>query len=179
MFVSCLTAHSLQFIRVILAVIVAITLPASCDTVTIETGELVLLTALPSVLDTVLSSVGQVPVPLERTLAFCTWWTYRRDYRRWWNVIGFFNKSVLEITVGSPKLSQLLCNFIKPSLVASIIQEYPLTWNTDMTAASIELLTGAGAILLHRSRIDLDVIWSVLQVLGKHCKSGAIILLNS
>lgn len=55
-----------------MAVIVAVTLPASRDTVTIETGELVWLTAFPCVLDTVFAVVGQVPIPLVRTLALWT-----------------------------------------------------------------------------------------------------------
>lgn len=102
---------------------------------------------------------------------------------RLWEVMecSLILKSALKITVSSTSeiKSTCLCNFIKPSLVASTSQEYALTRNTDMTAASIELLTGTGATLLLRSRIDMDVIWSVLQVLGKHCKSRAIILLNS
>lgn len=47
-----------------------------------------------------------------------------------------------------------------------------------MTAASIKLLTGAGAALLLRSGIHMNVIWSVLQVLSQHCKARAIILLS-
>lgn len=69
---SCLTAHSLQFIRVIMAVVVTITLPASRDTVTIETGELLWLTAFPFVLDTVFAIVGQIPRSLVRALALWT-----------------------------------------------------------------------------------------------------------
>lgn len=65
-----------------MAVIVAITLPTSRDTVTIETGELLWLTAFPCVLDTVFPIVSQVPLPLVRTLAFWTRWTCRRDYER-------------------------------------------------------------------------------------------------
>lgn len=45
-----------------------------------------------------------------------------------------------------------------------------------MTTASIKLLTRAGAALLLRAGINVDVIWSVLQVLGQHCKARAIIL---
>lgn len=69
---SCLTAHSLQFIRVIMTVVVTITLPASRDTVTIETGELLWLTAFPFVLDTVFAIVGQIPRSLVRALALWT-----------------------------------------------------------------------------------------------------------
>ena len=45
-----------------------------------------------------------------------------------------------------------------------------------MTAASVELLTGAGAALLLGCSINMDVVWSVLQVLGQHCKARAIFL---
>lgn len=51
-----------------------------------------------------------------------------------------------------------------------------LTRNTDMTAASVELLTGAGASLLLRCGINMDVIWSELQVLGQHCEARSIVL---
>ncbi len=47
-----------------------------------------------------------------------------------------------------------------------------------MTAASIELLTGAGAALLLRCGINMDVVWSVLQVLGQYCEARAIILVS-
>lgn len=45
-----------------------------------------------------------------------------------------------------------------------------------MTAASVELLTGAGADLLFRCSINMDVVWSIQQVLGQHCEARAIIL---
>lgn len=45
-----------------------------------------------------------------------------------------------------------------------------------MTTASVELLAGAGAALLLRCSVDVDVIWAVLQVLDQHCEAGAIIL---
>lgn len=45
-----------------------------------------------------------------------------------------------------------------------------------MTAASIELLTEAGAALLLRSSMDMDVIWSVLQLLGQDSKVRAVVL---
>lgn len=45
-----------------------------------------------------------------------------------------------------------------------------------MTAASIELLTKAGASLLLRLSINVNVIWSVLQILGYLCDARAIIL---
>lgn len=51
-----------------------------------------------------------------------------------------------------------------------------LTGNTDITAASVELLTGAGAALLLRCGINVDVVWSVLQVLDQHCEARAIVL---
>lgn len=47
-----------------------------------------------------------------------------------------------------------------------------------MAAASIELLTGAGAALLLRSSINMDVIWSILQVLCQHCEARATIFLS-
>lgn len=50
------------------------------------------------------------------------------------------------------------------------------TRNTDVTTASVELLTEAGATLLLRCSIDMDVIWPVLQVLSYHSKARAIIL---
>lgn len=63
-----------------MAVVVTITLPPSRDTVTIETGELLWLTAFPCVLDTVFAIVGQIPRSLVRALALWTRWTCRRDY---------------------------------------------------------------------------------------------------
>lgn len=39
------------------------------------------------------------------------------------------------------------------------------TRNTDVATATIELLTEAGATLLLRCSIDVDVIWPVLQAL--------------
>lgn len=48
------------------------------------------------------------------------------------------------------------------------------TGDTDITAASVELLTGAGAALLLRRGINVDVVWSVLQVLGQHCYARPI-----
>ena len=45
-----------------------------------------------------------------------------------------------------------------------------------MTAASIELLTGARAALLLRGSINMDVVWSVLHVLGQYYEARAIIL---
>lgn len=55
-------------------------------------------------------------------------------------------------------------------------EESALTGNTDITAASVELLTGAGATLLLRCGINMDVVWSVLQVLDQHCEARAVIL---
>lgn len=51
-----------------------------------------------------------------------------------------------------------------------------LTRNTYMTAASIELLTGAGAHLLFRACVNMNVIWSVLQVLRQDSKARTTIL---
>lgn len=45
-----------------------------------------------------------------------------------------------------------------------------------MTAASVELLTGAGAALLLRSGINVDVVGTVLHFLSYHCEARAIIL---
>lgn len=47
-----------------------------------------------------------------------------------------------------------------------------------MAAASIELLTGAGAALLLRSSINMDVIWAILQVLCQNCEARATIFLS-
>lgn len=65
-----------------MAVVVAVTLPAGRDAVTVEAGELIRLTAFPCVLDTVFTVVGEVPLPLVRTLALWAYWTCRRDYGR-------------------------------------------------------------------------------------------------
>lgn len=45
-----------------------------------------------------------------------------------------------------------------------------------MTTASVELLTEAGALLLLRACIDMDVTGSILQFLDQHCKTGAVVL---
>ena len=45
-----------------------------------------------------------------------------------------------------------------------------------MTAASVELLTRAGAALLLGRSVNVDVVRSVLQVLGQHRKARAIVL---
>lgn len=50
-----------------------------------------------------------------------------------------------------------------------------LTRNTYVTAASIELLTGAGAHLLFRACVNMNVIWSVLQVLRQDSKARTAI----
>lgn len=71
---SCLTTHSLQLVRLILAVTVAVAHEAFADAVAIEAGELVRLASAPSVLDAVFAVVGQVPLALVRTLAL---WTRR------------------------------------------------------------------------------------------------------
>lgn len=44
-----------------------------------------------------------------------------------------------------------------------------------MTAASVELLTEAGAALLLRSGINMDVVGTVLHFLSHHCEARAII----
>lgn len=51
-----------------------------------------------------------------------------------------------------------------------------LTRHTDVTAASIELLTGAGAALLLRCGVNMDVVWTVLQILSQHSKARAVVL---
>lgn len=75
-----LTAHSLQLIRVVLAVVVAVTLPAGRDAVPVETAELLRLTAFPCVFNAVFAVVGQVPLPLMRTLALWAQWTCGREF---------------------------------------------------------------------------------------------------
>lgn len=50
-----------------------------------------------------------------------------------------------------------------------------LTRHADMTAAPVELLTGARAALLLGFGKDMDVVWSVLQSFGQSCKARAII----
>lgn len=45
-----------------------------------------------------------------------------------------------------------------------------------MTAASIELLTRAGAALLLGCSINVDVIWTILHVLGQHSEARAVVL---
>lgn len=54
-----------------------------------------------------------------------------------------------------------------------------LTRHTDVAAASVKLLTKAGAALLLGGCINMDVIRLVLHVLGQHCNAGAVILLGS
>lgn len=54
-----------------------------------------------------------------------------------------------------------------------------LTRHTDVAAASVKHLTKVGAALLLGGCINMDVIRSVLHVLGQHCNAGAVILLGS
>lgn len=54
-----------------------------------------------------------------------------------------------------------------------------LTGDTDVTAASVELLTGAGAALLLRCGVNVDVVWTELQVLSQHYKTRAIVFSGS
>lgn len=51
-----------------------------------------------------------------------------------------------------------------------------LTRNTDVTAASVELLTGAGAALLLGCSVNMNVVRPVLQVLRQYCEARAIVL---
>lgn len=78
---SCLTTHSLQLVRVVGTVHVAITSPLCTDAVAVQTSKLPWLTALACVLDAVFTIVGQVPFPIRRTLAFWTRWTCRDFYK--------------------------------------------------------------------------------------------------
>lgn len=76
-----------------MAVVEAVTLPACWDAVTIETGELLWLTAFPCVLDTVFAVVGQVPFPLIRTLAFWAQWTCKeklQEVREFKNILYYY-----------------------------------------------------------------------------------------
>lgn len=54
-----------------------------------------------------------------------------------------------------------------------------LTRHTDVAAASVKELTKVGTALLLGGCINMDVIRSVLHVLGQHYNTGAIVLLGS
>lgn len=77
-----LTAHSLQLVRVVAAVVEAVAFPPSRDAVAVEAGELIRLTAFAFVFDAVFAVVGQVPLPLLRTLALWTRRTCEGSYGR-------------------------------------------------------------------------------------------------